>query len=194
MPTGYTAIIGQKPITFEAFALRCARAMGACVMLRDEPLDAPLPEQFEASGYYAERERDALAEIHRLKAMSPDEAQHAADEEYVREELHVQRANEESAALRAKYEQMLACVKAWTPPTKDHEGLKTFMIEQLEESKRFDCHVMQLPTKRTPEQWRQEKLADAYSSLGYARQEHAKEIARVEARNQWLADLRKSLC
>ena len=36
MATGYTHAI-EKGISFETFALTCARAFGACINLRDEP-------------------------------------------------------------------------------------------------------------------------------------------------------------
>lgn len=36
MPTGYTADI-KDGIDFKTYAMNCARAFGACVMLRDEP-------------------------------------------------------------------------------------------------------------------------------------------------------------
>ena len=42
MPTGYTAIIEDKPgLTLREFALRCARGMGACIMQRDDNMDEP---------------------------------------------------------------------------------------------------------------------------------------------------------
>jgi hypothetical protein len=46
MPTGYTAPIADG-MTFEQFALGCARAFGALVTMRDEPSDAPIPERLE---------------------------------------------------------------------------------------------------------------------------------------------------
>jgi len=44
MPTGYTAEIyeGEKEVTFEKFALTCARAFGACITIRDEPMSASI--------------------------------------------------------------------------------------------------------------------------------------------------------
>jgi len=36
MPTGYTNCI-KDGVTFEQFVWKCARAMGALVMMRDEP-------------------------------------------------------------------------------------------------------------------------------------------------------------
>ena len=51
MPTGYTAKIADGQ-TFEEFILSCARAFGALVEMRDEPADAPIPEEFKPSAYH----------------------------------------------------------------------------------------------------------------------------------------------
>ena len=53
MPTGYTLeLYDGKDITFEEFVLKCARAFGALINMRDEPRDAPIPERFEPSYYH----------------------------------------------------------------------------------------------------------------------------------------------
>lgn len=58
MPTGYTADVADGKITdFVEYALQCARAFGACIMLRDEPISSEIPE-FQPSDYNA----NALAE------------------------------------------------------------------------------------------------------------------------------------
>lgn len=45
MPTGYTAAI-KYGITFKEFALDCARNFGACISMRDEPRETPIPDEF----------------------------------------------------------------------------------------------------------------------------------------------------
>lgn len=67
------------------------------------------------------------------------------------------------------------------------------MVEQIEESMRFDCGTMPLPVKKTPKQWHQEQLARTYGDIAYHHEEHAKEMARTEARNAWLSAIRASL-
>ena len=57
MPTGYTADI-KDGISFQTYALNCARAFGACVMLRDEPGDYHLKAM--------EKARNALAKLESL--------------------------------------------------------------------------------------------------------------------------------
>lgn len=65
MPTGYTANI-KNGITFEEFALDCARNFGALIIMRDEPKDAPIPEQFEASKHHEEATSKYLEELNQV--------------------------------------------------------------------------------------------------------------------------------
>lgn len=156
MPSEYTNIIGKKDgVTFQEFAMRCARGMGACIMMRDESLDAPIPERFKPSAYHTDRLKEAENEVARLELMRDDEIKTECETEFARAVAAVNETNERSAALQAKYNKMLADVMAWDPPTKDHDGLKRFMVDQIEESARFDCHTMPLPVKNTPKRWHQ---------------------------------------
>ena len=50
MPTEYTDAIADG-ISFNDFMMKCARGMGALIMMSDEPSDAPILEQFEPSDY-----------------------------------------------------------------------------------------------------------------------------------------------
>jgi hypothetical protein len=195
MPTAYTSIIGDREsISFKEFAMRCARGMGACISMRDDSLDAPIPDRFEPSvTYYAEREKEAREQIAIFEAMSADGAARAADEEFQKTIARVNSANEQTATLCAKYEKMIAEVRAWVPPTSDHDGLKSFMLEQLERSMSFDCHIATTPERVPPEQWQQAKLGEAYADLSRAHRMRAEEIDRTASRNKWLAALRSSL-
>lgn len=48
MPTGYTADVQSGKVTdFAEYAMNCARAFGALVLMRDDPSDADIPERFE---------------------------------------------------------------------------------------------------------------------------------------------------
>jgi hypothetical protein len=69
MPTGYTAAI-KDGISFQQFAMACARAFGALVMMRDEPSSAPIPD-FQPSNFHVEHLELARAELARLQALTP---------------------------------------------------------------------------------------------------------------------------
>ena len=65
MPTGYTADVMDGKVTdFKLFAMQCARAFGALVIMRDEPLNAEIPDEFSPSNYHfqeLEQARERLA-------------------------------------------------------------------------------------------------------------------------------------
>ena len=54
MPTGYTSKIADG-IGFKDFALSCARAFGACIEMRDDPSDKPIPNEFKPNDYHKKR-------------------------------------------------------------------------------------------------------------------------------------------
>jgi len=196
MPTGYTAKI-EDGISFVEFAWGCARGMGALIEMRDAPFDAPIPERFQPSDYHKRGMEEATRELQRLLAMTADDADKAAREAHAARHKDWVRSIDRNQRLREKYEAMLGEVRAWRPPTPDHEGLKTFMIEQLETSIEFDCganlYRAAEPQPETGEQWRMGRIANASRDIDYHHKEYLAEVDRVEARNAWVAALRRSL-
>lgn len=137
MPTGYTACI-EDGATFEQFVWGCARGMGACVMMRDDAWDKPIPEAFEPSTFYKDKVKEAEDEIAYLNGL-PDEAiteRQVADNAEIREKNNHYRLKHEENKRR--YKAIKDKIMDWHPPTADHEGLKEFMLEQIEVSTRGD--------------------------------------------------------
>lgn len=194
MPTGYTAAI-KDGISFQQYALNCARAFGALITMRHDPSDAPIPAKFEPSDFYAQSLKKAEDQLARLLAMSPDECDSAALKQYLDacEMNNVRR--KENADLRNKYNAMLAEAVAWNPPTVDHEKMKEFMIEQLQSSINWDCSESYIvdPPKRSGKQWLADSLADCHDRIVRYTDEHAAEVERTNKRNEWVDALRKSL-
>lgn len=197
MPTGYTVLVGEGKVTeFRQFAMDCARAFGANIMLRDEGGGGEMIRDYEPAPFYANRAKDAKKAIDLLSALSDEECERRANAAYHEAEQHRYQTLAEYAATRERYEAMLAKVKAWTPPTPEHVGLRDFMVDQLERSIRFDCSTEfhQRPTERmTGKQWRDSNLARAKQDLEYYEREYAKECERVAGANAWNKALRESL-
>jgi len=196
MPTGYTAAIADG-IDFKTFVMQCARGMGALVMMRDEPMNAPIPERFEPSDYHAQKLDEAKERLGRLHLMVPSELESAAQQEFSEELARNREAIAEKRSLREKYKTMLDKVKAWIPPTPDHVGFKDFMIEQITKSIEFDCndnyYSANPPVLKTGQEWLSAQIAKATRDIEYHTAEHAKEVERTESRNAWLRELRASL-
>jgi len=196
MPTGYTASI-KDGIGFEDFVLRCSRAMGALISMRDEPMDADIPDEFLPSDYHVKEAEEARASLEKFKSMTDKEVERCCDSEYHEEVERNKTSIDENNALRAKYEYMLAKVKKWEPPTPDHEGLKSFMIEQITESIKWDCNNEYCP-KHPPQllsvvEWRNSRTAKALRDIDYHTNKHLKEVGRSRERTEWVQELKKSL-
>ena len=193
MPTGYTAIIDDNPsVTFEQFLWRCTRAMGACVMMRDDPFDTPIPESFQPSDYYPNRIAEMQAERDKVALLTDEEcdveARKAFDEE--------QSANTSYAVERTtssdRYDAMQKAVEGWEPPTPDHQGLKDFMLEQLNTGRPYSYTPSQSKLLSGVE-WKQEKLQRLDENIRDCTAENEREIQRTNERNEWLKQLRESV-
>jgi hypothetical protein len=195
MPTGYTALLCDKPdTTLNAFVWRCARGFGALIMMRDEPTDAPIPRKFVPSDWSEKRLTEAKQELRRFETMTPADATAEAEQTYRRELRSYEEDTARTAAQRARYEAMLKAVKAWRPPTPEHEGLQSFMAEQLRESIRFDCgHEREPPVKLDGPAHLKRLLSKAQWDVEYHTKHHAEELARTDQRNAWVSALRESV-
>lgn len=196
MPTGYTADI-KDGIDFKTYAMNCARAFGACVELREEPGGGDrIPETFEPSDYHLKAVEKARGELAALGAMTPAELERAAARAWDNAETSRLVRLEDKRKQREAYEAMLAKARAWKAPTPDHEGLRKFMCEQIEQSLDFDCggDYGKTPTPHlTGEQWAAKEAARLNRDIAYHEKEHAGEVARAASRTAWVRALRAAL-
>jgi len=192
MPTGYTADI-PKGITFEQFALRCARGMGALILMRDDPWDAPIPDVFEVPDYYVTALAEKKEKRDAFMALSPEEleATYLAHVEKVREE-NAKRQKEADEILTA-YRVMLAQVRGWVPPTADHHGMKKFMTEQIESSIDFDCRAYIEDVPATMEEWQNKRSEELHRAVNYAAKSLAEQTKNAASRTAWVQALKQSL-
>ena len=197
MATGYTSDVTTGGVTdLRTFTLRCARAFGACVDQRDEAIGA-LPRRTEVPSYFRERLAAAERRLAEVMAMTATDAYREAVASYGRvlreKALAVLRAQE----ARARCEEMLAKVKAWTIPTADHAELKAFMVAQLTETIRWDGNSVWGDSETTTPGTEEEELrrlrASARAELRSARADMKREMRLAEERNAWISALYASL-
>jgi AraC-like DNA-binding protein len=197
MPTGFTADLTEET-SFPEFVLRCAHGMGALILMRDDPLDAPIKE-FEPSDYHQKAIEEAKLELASLREMTLDDAAKDLRKHNAHQLAERERIASDSSRLSKRYRRMRHLVKAWQPPTNDHDGLKRFMLEQLQTSENVDCHDQKFaeqfyPTfDGTPEDWRANRIAKAERDLAYHEVEWSEEQRRTRERNEWVRELRESL-
>lgn len=197
MPTGYTADI-EKDISFEDFALHCARAFGACASQRDNPKNER-PKLMEVDSVYSKWLVEVKEEVETLSAMTPTQRQ-AYGDKIIKERIDSrQEYFNKKIVLRNKYEAMLEKVKAWNPPTSNHIELKNFMIGQIQQSIDFDCDTrydleeLTKLSQTTPMKIFTEVLESAKEKVVRYTEEVEKEKVRNAEANSWILDLYKSL-
>jgi len=190
MPTGYTyQITSEKGIKFKDFVMECSKAF--LIRMRDRSGD--VPERFEVDNYHLERIEEAIKEQEKFSKLTDMEKQ----AQWVQEAKGRERArdgyNKKNAEEKKKYEDMLLKVKNWTPPTDKHNGLKDFMIEQIEGSIKFDIHDWDSELLKPFAKWLESMYDSLEHNLKYHSEEHKKEVKRVNDMNKWIKDLRDSL-
>ncbi|KQU96468.1 hypothetical protein ASC68_13905 [Devosia sp. Root105] len=167
--------------------------MGALIMMRDEPMDAPLPERFEPSEYSRKELDKAIERLKELKAMSPEQLAAGAAAWNAENDTFKLKQVRENQERRERYDRLIAEAEAWQGAP---EGLKGFMLDQLRQSRDFDTSDEPLkhcePT-RSPVEWWAEECRKAAWNVEYHSKQDADERRRTDERNAWLAQLRASL-
>lgn len=193
MPTGYTAAVCDgKQTEFKDFAMSCARAFGALITMRDDPSDAPIPEEFEPSTYNEKRIAEAHAEFRKLSSMTPEQSVVAADADYAEKLASHLKYEAEQQASEDRLDAMISKVETWTPPTAEHVEMKKFMLDQLRISKR-GTYRSAAPVKLAGPDWLAAQKEKSQQDIDYHTVEHAKEVERAAGRTAWVAALRTSL-
>jgi hypothetical protein len=198
MPTGYTAGI-ENDISFEDYLLSCARAFGACVHQRDEATAVKPKLQTIDNQAYEEMILSAEAELGALRTMTREQREEYGQELKDQRIASAQKYFNEKVLLKNKYDAMMVKVQVWNPPTPDHQGLKQFMIDQINDSIRFDCGTdywleqLTIASNANPIKLVDEEIAMHERTIARYEEEWAKNGRRVEESNRWITALYDSL-
>lgn len=194
MPTGYTDLI-KNDITFPEFAMKCARAFGALVHMRDDSMDAEIPDEIIPSNYHKDEMEKACFKLIEAKKMTLNTAKVLVIKDYNEQVKYHEKYFSDANALKNKYEAMLKKVIAWQPPTPEHEELKKFMIQQIKDSIDFDCNTnySKVPELQSPEKWLDKYVDKCARDLGYHVKEWCAEVERCKEKTEWIRTLKASL-
>ena len=191
MPTGYTSGI-EKGMTFKEYATNCAKAFGANILMRDEPMSAPI-KTYETDPYYVNKLLDTIKEKEEFLKLSEEQKKELWNKEH-RDYVTERTAwNNKNQSLREKYEAMLAKVNSFEPPTEDHVNYKEFMKSQLVESIKFDCYVHEIKEQESFEDWLDIKLNGFEKDITYYTEKNEEEISNNTGRNTWNEKLFEAL-
>lgn len=190
----------DKNQTFEQFVWTCARAFGALVMMRDESLGTKIDIESltKPSDHYVESIKEYSEKINLLENMTDAEKsihgqqKIASQLEYARSQIGSDKEE------RSKIEDMIKQVIIWESPSDEHDGLKTFMLEQLTESIKYNLdeyyqeQIDRLTTMNPIDYYNQE-LEGAKNSLAYYEKAYTEELERCRTRKDWLIKLIESV-
>ena len=191
MPNGYTADIHDgKDVSFKDFALSCARAFGAFIHQRDDNVKDK-PKLREKDNYHIKKINEAEMWVKPTKA--------EFDAYVVKQTAYYNEQINKRKKLKIRYENMLKQATYWTPPTKEHEGLKQFMIEQLTESMNFDCSFdyyereLEKLKNYTYKEYVKDMCDYNKRDIKYHTEQLKKDADGDNKANKWITDLYKSL-
>jgi len=204
MPTGYTAgIIDGEITTFEQFATQCTRAFGATSHMRENPLDSPY-EPRTPSEYYVNSLQSQREKLEETKAMT-DEAIVRDFENLLNDSLkYHERELEKTKVNLGRLNSIMESAKSWVPPTEDHEGVRDYMIDQLEITIKADgdpsYHVNKIVQAKKeleegidPKVYREEKIKEIEDRISYYGAEVQKELERCKQSNDWMDKFLESI-
>jgi len=192
MPTGYTAKVCDGEVTeFRDFALSCARAFGALISMRDDPMDAAIPDAFAPSTYHADALVKAKARLRELEAMTPEQIEVAAFQAHEAEAKSTADFNASRTREDENLRAMLGKVRAWSPPTPEHKGLKEFMEQQIAVS--MNTYRSPEPVRKSGPDWLKEQIAKEQWNIDYHTKEQREENERAAGRTAWVKALKESL-
>lgn len=195
MAIGYASYLKDKgEVTFREFTMHCARAFGAPVEMRGDSLNASILDEFRPTNYHSnaiEETKKLLAEVEKWSNTRAErEAKKAFDEEV----LLIKERFEEDKRGRRAYTAMLKQVGKWIPPSKDHEDLKYFMIEELVESIELSClHTLIIPQQLSGKKFQSQLIKNLRCDIEYHTKEYEKEVRCARKRSEWVRSLWHSL-
>ena len=200
MATGYTHDVVTGELTdFSKFLMRCAHAF--IVDLRDSGMDSPIPDEFPGDDSRRVKHlEEAELELEKLLQMSPDEKLALVKRQTAESVESAKREIREAREKRVRIEAMMDRVRAWNPPSEDHNGLKKFMLSQLKETENWDCDTRYHETivdsaenPVDPEVKYQERLAFQRRVVEGARKDLQDARDRREQQKLWIRQLKESV-
>lgn len=203
MPTGYTAgILDGEIKDFKQFARLCMRNFGATIHMRDDSLsDEYVPRT--PSDYHPKAIKEANKLLSDSQSMSDSEVMSLRKDELLKNKEYHLGAISKAIKNTETLTKFLEEARNYTPPTDQHTGVKTFMIEQLNSTISFDCNTSYYSEKLlaiekeleslNPKSIRLSMLEKATKDLRYHQDEYDKEVKLCEEANTWVQKFIDSL-
>lgn len=201
MPTGYGYDAIENNMNLKEFTLRCARAFGYAMSQRDEPGSTPIRKQEDTRQIDLTEAKTTLKEAQDKWQTMLDKTDEDKKNDHT---AYITRQTKEYKETIERYKKgnrywdnLKVQVDAWIPPSKDHIGIKDFMLQQIkvnrEDVEYVENNLIEL-TKGNWEEHYQILLGCNERSVTRA-QEDVNEFHKIIKENKpdWLDLLKSSL-
>ena len=210
MPTGYTQGILDGTITdFKGFASTCMRAFGAAMHMRDEGLNEEY-RPAEPSDYHQKQIVKWTEDLEMAQRKDPKMFYYEHIEDLKSDIADNEKKIVERKAQRAKLDALLAEAQQWTPSTEEHQNFKNFMIQQLEETIKWDGDwkwyqeelvkaqsKLEAAKNRDIETYsevlKEERIGYIQKQIDYHTEHHNEDVKKCNDSNQWVKQLIESV-
>jgi len=140
MPSSYTApILSGEIKEFEDFAKICLRAMGATLHQRDEPLSTNIKLDTSTNKRLKKRLLELQVQITELSELTDKEYAKRSISEIQKEIKRHEKSKRQALKNLHTLEYFKCRAITLEYPSKEYEGYKNFMIQQLEETIKADA-------------------------------------------------------
>lgn len=203
--TGYTSIFSEKEPSLKEFAFICARAFGACISMKDEPVSKMPPLKVKPDTYHKEEAKRMEASLKRLEKLSEEKLAKNFRKSLKETIKQAKRGIKKNQDLKKRLRKMVRRVNAWNPPESVF-CLKKFMLEQLESSiyyaddsfdrRSIDAARKKLELVKNPEalkKLREEAVKEVRGEIESSLEHQKKENERAANATKWLRELYSSL-
>lgn len=201
MSTEYTDDISRgENVTFEMFAKHCLRNFGICTRFPDEYRTHnkiyEIPDKLYPSDYHKRQLADAQKKYDEAikHRQTMDELNSEYDDYVTKTKIQNEEYKNAAALRRERYEAMIEKVCEWISPTERHKSIKTFMLQQLNDSIESDCKPYQSQILAR-EEWIKQKqdTEPLIDDIKYHLQAYQKTIIDTAESNDFLDKFRESI-
>ena len=194
--TGYIHDLLDKNMNLKQFTFACAASFGYLVNFRDQDLKGNLPKSIPINRSTLVQISKTKKEIKRLKGLSKQAQIDHGNKEKCRLLKFWEKYEKIQQKEQDKLRSMLSQVESWNPPTKNHQGLKGLMLQQIKDalgnSDTYCSEEMQRIGNQDPIEFITKELDHTVQNLRDLEHEWAREQRWNRESNEWLSALKKS--
>jgi len=140
---------------------------------------------------------NAKQELEKYESMTIEQAEKQIQQERAHSVEETRKALSKYKRINKAYAKVKAEIEQWTPPTKEHNGLKDFALSQINmciETDIIKYYERKLEEELpTAAQWLADRVKMAQEDIEHCTKKIQEEQKRVAQSNQWLKQFRESL-